>query len=59
MMADDTNVTQFPGTGEIPECPLQIKRRDNFCYHPRSFRLSAKQRGHPATGLAEPYRGEQ
>lgn len=33
-MADDTNVTQFPGTGDIPECPLQIKRRDNFCDHP-------------------------
>src|SRR5574343_389721 len=33
-MADDTNVTQFPGAGELPENPLQIKHRQGFCDHP-------------------------
>lgn len=33
-MADDTNVKQFPGTGDLPECPMTIKRSDNFCDHP-------------------------
>lgn len=42
-MADDTNVTQFPGTGELPECPLQIKRWDNFCDHP-AIRLDEHSR---------------
>lgn len=33
-MTDDTNVTRFPGQAELPPCPMEIKRRDNFCSHP-------------------------
>ena len=32
-MAAD-NITQFPGAGELPPCPLQIKRAQGFCTHP-------------------------
>lgn len=33
-MTDDTNVTRFSGQAELPPCPMEIKRRDNFCNHP-------------------------
>lgn len=42
-MADDTNVKQFPGTGDLPECPMSIKRKDAFCDHP-AIRLDEHSR---------------
>lgn len=42
-MADDTNVTQFPGLAELPPCPMEIKRRDSFCSHP-AIRLDEHSR---------------
>ncbi len=42
-MPDDTNVTQFPGLAELPPCPMEIKRRNNFCSHP-AIRLDEHSR---------------
>lgn len=31
-MAD--NVTRFPGTGDLPECPVSVERQTGYCEHP-------------------------